>query len=82
MLADLPQLVGKRVRFIAVVKDQRGETERARARVWTDGNIEAYCSMSKEESQAVAMGFMVQLVRAVKEGDTEEIPKMTNVERD
>jgi len=82
MLADPPQLVGKRVRFIAVVKDQRGETERARARVWTDGNIEAYRNMSKEGSQAIATGFMIQLVRAVEEGDTEAIPGMMNVEGD
>jgi len=80
MLADPPQLVGKRVRFIAVVKTQRGETERARARVWTDGNIEIYRGMNKEESQAIALGFMTELVRAVGAGDIEAMPKMMNIE--
>jgi len=69
MLADPPQLVGKRVRFLAVVKDQHGEAERARARVWTDGNIEAYRNMSKEDSKAIATGFMTKLVSAVGTGD-------------
>lgn len=82
MLADPPQLVGKRVRFIAVVKNQRGETERARVRVWTDGNIEIYRNMDKEESQAISTGFMIKLVRAVEAGDTEAMSKMMNVEGD
>lgn len=71
MLADPPQLVGTRVRFIAIVKTQHGEIERARIRIWTDGNIETYRGMDKKESQAIALGFMTKLVRAVGAGDIE-----------
>ena len=80
MLADPPQLVGKRVRFLAVVKDEDGEIERARARVWTDGNIEAYRNMSKKDSQAIAVGFMAKLVSAVGAGDIAAMSEMMNVE--
>ncbi|KAF9642937.1 hypothetical protein BDM02DRAFT_1798284 [Thelephora ganbajun] len=80
MLADPPQLIGKRVRFLVVVKDQRGEMERARARVWTDDNIETYRNMSKEHSQAIAAGYMIKLVRAVEAGDIEAMPRMMNVQ--
>ena len=78
MLADPPELVGKRVRFLAVVKDQRGEVERARVRVWTDGNIETYRNMGREESRTIAQGFMDGLVIAVGAGDMEAIPKTMN----
>jgi len=80
MLADPPQLVGKRVRFLAVVKNQHGAVERARARAWTDGNIEAYRNMSKEDSQTIALGFMTKLVSAVGTGDMGVIQEMMNVE--
>jgi hypothetical protein len=80
MLADPPQLIGLRVRFIVVVKNQHGEIERARARVWTDGNIEMYRNMSKDESQAMAAGFIIKLVNAVEEGDVEAMPRMMEVE--
>ena len=80
MLADPPQLVGKRVRFIAVVKDRRGEAERARARVWTDGNIETYRNMGKEQSRTIAQGFIKGFVSAVGTGDIGVIPKMMNAE--
>lgn len=80
MLADPPQLIGKRIRFIAVVKDQRGETERARVRVWIDGNIERYREMGKEESRAIATEFMTKLASAVEAGDIGAIPRMMNVE--
>jgi len=81
MLADPPELIGKRVRFIVIVKNQRGEMERVRARVWTDGNIEIYRNMSKEDSRAVAAGFMAKLVIAVETGDVGVMPKMMNMER-
>jgi len=80
MLADPPELIGQRVRFIAIVNNQRGEMERVRARVWTDGNIEIYRNMSKEESRAVAVGFMAKLVSAVGAGDLGAMPKMMNME--
>ena len=80
MLTDPPHLVGKRVRFIAVVKDQHGETERVRTRVWTDGNIGTYRNMSKENSQMVSVGFMAKLITAVEAGDTEAIPRVMRAE--
>lgn len=80
MLADPPQLLGKRVRFIAIVNNQHGEMERARARVWTDDNIETFRNMDKKGSQAMALGFMTKLVGAVEAGDTEAIPNIMNIE--
>lgn len=80
MLADPPQLVGKRVRFVAVVKDQYGETERARVRVWTDGNIEMFRNLSREDSRAISVGLMAKLVSAVATGDIGAIPKMVKSE--
>lgn len=80
MLADPPQLVGKRVRFIAVVKNQYGETERVRVRVWTDGNIAIARNTSKEDSRAISVGLMAKLVSAVEAGDIGAIPRMTQVE--
>jgi hypothetical protein len=76
MLADPPQLIGERVRFIVVVKDQNGDTERARARVWNDGNIEWYRNMSKDTSRVMAAGCIIKLIGAVENGDMEAIPKM------
>ena len=80
MLTDPPQLIGKRVRFIVVVKDQHGETERVRARVWTDGNIERCRNMDEEYSQAIAVEFMAKLLRAVEGGDVGAIPRMMEAE--
>ena len=74
MLADPPQLIGKRVRFLAVVKNQLGEVERARARVWTDGNIENYRKIGKEDSQKLAAALTAGLVAAVEAGDVRVIP--------
>jgi len=75
MLADPPELVGERVRFLAAVLDENGEVERVRARVWTDGNIQVFRKMSKEDSRVVAMSFMTGLVGAVAAGDVGLIPK-------
>jgi len=80
MLADPPPLVGKRVRFLAVVKDQHGEVERARARAWTDTNIEAYRNMSKEDSKAIAPGFMTKLVTMIGTGAAGAMQETMNVE--
>jgi hypothetical protein len=77
MLADPPELSGKCVRFLVVIKDQRGEVERARARVWTDGNIEWYRNMNKNGPQALAIGLLVE---AVEVGDVETMPGMMEVE--
>jgi hypothetical protein len=81
MFADPPQLVGQRVRFLVVVKDEFGEVERARARAWTDPNIETYYKMEKENSKAIAVGFMTGLVKAVEVGEMNVVPSMMNVER-
>lgn len=78
MLADPPELIGKRVRFLVAVKNNRGEVERARARAWIDGNIEIYRKMSEEASQTVAKGFLTGLAGAVEVGDMEVIPNMFN----
>ena len=80
MLADPPQLVGKRVRFLAVVKNQHGGIERARARAWTDGNIEMCRNLSKELSRAAALGLMAKLVSAVGAGDMGSMQEMMNAE--
>jgi len=80
MLADPPELVGKRVRFIAVVRDHRGEVERARVRVWTEATIETYRNMSKEHSRTMATVLMEGLVKVVEAGDIGAIPEMLEVE--
>jgi hypothetical protein len=80
MLADPPQLIGERVRFIVVVKDKNGETERARARVWNDGNIGWCRNLSKDTSRAMAAGYIIKLIDAVENGDMEAIPKMMEAE--
>ena len=81
MFADPPQLVGQRARFLVTVKDEFGEVERARARAWTDGNIEMYRKMEKEASKTVAAGFMTGLVKAVEAGEIDAIPSMMKAER-
>lgn len=75
MLTGPPQLVGKCVRCI---KDQHGETRRARARVWTDGHIMIELSHT-DRSQAMAEGLIIDLISAVENGDLETIPKMMKV---
>jgi len=80
MLADPPELIGKRVRFITVVRDHRGEVERARARVWTEATIETYRNMSKERSRTMATVLMEGLVKVVEAGDIGAIPEMLKVE--
>lgn len=82
MLVDPPPLVGKRVRFLAVVKNQRGEVERVRARVWTDRNIEKYYDIHKERSRAMASAVITALVSAVGAGDIEAIPKIMGTRED
>lgn len=82
MLADPPQLVGKRVRFLAVVKNPCGEVERARARVWADGNIEQYYNAPKEKSRAMSSAVVTALVTAVGIGDIEAIPKILGIRKD
>jgi hypothetical protein len=80
MLADPPEPIGQRVRFLVAVKNRNGEVERARARVWTDGNIDTvWRKMGKEASQMVAKGFLTGLVSAVEVGDMEVIPKTMSV---
>lgn len=76
MMADPPELVGQRVRFLVVVVDENGEVERARARVWTDNNIEIYRKMSKENSQTIAKGLVTGLVGAVETGSIDAIPSL------
>lgn len=76
MLADPPELFGKRARFLVAVVDQHGEVERVRARVWTDDNIEALRGMGKEESRAVAAGLIAGFAGYVALGDSESIPRM------
>lgn len=80
MLADPHQLVGKRVRFIAIVVDQYGEMERARVRAWTDVNIEVYRNMSKRDSQIIAAELMADLVKKVGEGDDSALPETMRAE--
>ena len=82
MLADPPPLVGKRVRFLAVVKNQLGQVERVRARVWTNGNIESYYDIPKERSRTMASAFVTALVSAVGVGDVEAIPRIMGTEED
>jgi hypothetical protein len=43
-LADQPQLVGERVRFIVVLIDQNGEARRTGVRVWAECNVEIHRS--------------------------------------
>lgn len=76
MLADPPELIGQRVRFLVTVLNQMGGVERARARVWTDGNIEVFRGLGTEESKIVARGFIRDLADAVASGDMELIPNM------
>jgi len=78
VLADPPELVGKRVRYIAVVRDEK--IERVRGCAWTDGNIEMYRNMGREESRAIATGFMTKLVSVVGAGDIGAIPGMVKAE--
>lgn len=80
MLSDPPELSGKRVRFLVTVMDHNGKMERARARVWTDRNIEAYREMSKEDSRSVATSILPGFVSAVATGDMTLIPKLMNME--
>ena len=81
MLTDPPQLVGKRVRFIVVVKDQHGKTERVRVRVWTDGNIKRGHFMNEEYSQAIAVEFYLWPSYSARyRGDVEVIPKIVEAE--
>ena len=76
MMADPPELVGQRVRFLVVVVDGNGEVERARARVWTDNNLEVYRKMSKDNSQAIAKGLVTGLVGAIETGSIDAIPSL------
>ena len=80
LLADPPELVGQRVRFLVIVVNQIGEIERARARVWTDRNIEATRNMDKEASRKAAASLVGELVRAVAAGDIESIPRLMKEE--
>jgi hypothetical protein len=75
MLTRPPQLVGKCVRCI---KDQHGETRRARARVWTDGNIMIGLSHTVR-SRAMAEGLIIDLISAVENGDVGTVPKVMKV---
>jgi hypothetical protein len=54
--------------------------ERARARVWTDGNIEWFRNLNKKDSQALAIGTLMKLVQAVEAGDMEMMPGMMEAE--
>ena len=54
--------------------------EQVRGCVYTHGNIEAYCNMSREYSQAIATALMTKLVSAVGAGDIGAIPGMTKAE--
>jgi len=76
MLADPPELIGKRARFLVAVVDQHGEVERVRARVWTDDNIEVLRGLDKEGSRAVAAGLIAGFAGYVALGDSESIPRM------
>jgi len=74
VLVDPPELVGKRVRYIAVVKD--GKVVRIRGCAWIEGNIEMCRNTSREESRALATAFMTKLVSVVGAGDIGAIPGM------
>jgi hypothetical protein len=60
--------------------NDNGGLERARARVWTDRNIETCYQMNKEESQIVATSLVTTFVGAVAAGDITSIPRLMNKE--
>jgi len=74
ILVDPPELVGKRVRYIAVVRV--GEVVRVRGCAWVERNIEMCRNLSREESRMAATGFMTKLVSVVGAGDIGAIPGM------
>jgi hypothetical protein len=76
MLADPPDLIGKRARFFVVVKDQRGDVERARARAWTEPAIDFYRGMDKAHSRVIADCLTTGFVSAVEAGDLGALPKL------
>jgi hypothetical protein len=60
--------------------NHNGVLERARARVWTDLNIETYYQMNKEESRIAATDFVTTFVGAVAAGDITSTPWLRNKE--
>lgn len=80
MLSDPPELSGKRARFLVHVMDENGGMERARARVWTDRNIEVCRKKSKEQSRMVAANIITEFVNAVSIGDMTLTQKFMEVE--